>query len=195
MFEGRFQGEDIRYAGVDWGRAEWSGTLDTAAEAVDSRPLVLRKGAGEIVWDGRAEIGWLGLRDRIFGRARAAGWPVEDLVTFLEWDVAATGLVTGEAVVRGRRSAPEGEAKGTARGGRYYAIPYDEARIESRWKGRGAEVTRGEARLGGGQVRFRGSVTDDDGTWDPRLTTGKSIYEPFNIPQYEGDALDEVERA
>jgi hypothetical protein len=85
----------------------------------------------------------------------------------MEWDVVATGLVTGEASVRGRRSAPEGEAKGTARGGRYYAIPYDEARIESRWKGRVAEVTEGEVRLGGGTVAFRGSVTDDgvyDGT-------------------------------
>jgi hypothetical protein len=165
VFEGRFEGRNVGYLGVDWGLADWKGVLDTAAEAVDSRPLVLRKGAGEIVWDGRAEIGWLGLRDGIEGRARAAGWPVEDLVTFMEWDVAATGLVTGDAVVRGRRSAPEGEAKGTARGGRYYAIPYDEARLESRWKGGVAEVTRGEVRLGGGQLRFRGSVTDD-GVYD-----------------------------
>ena len=78
-------------------------------------------------WDGRAEIGWFGLRDALDGRARASSWPVEDLVTFMEWDVVATGLVTGEAQIRGRRSAPEGEAKGTALGGRYYAIPYDRA--------------------------------------------------------------------
>jgi hypothetical protein len=167
VFEGRFDGEGVGYAGVDWGRAEWTGTLDTAAESVESRPLVLRKGGGEIVWNGLSEIGWFGLRDALAGRARASSWPVADLVTFMEWDVVATGLVTGEVSVRGRRSAPQGEAKGTARAGRYYAIPYDEARIESRWKGRVAEVTAGEVHLGGGTVAFRGSVTDDgvyDGT-------------------------------
>ncbi len=165
VFEGRFEGEGVGYAGVGWGRAEWTGTLDTAAEAVESRPLVLRKDAGEIRWEGRTEIGWFGLRDAVTGRARASSWPVEDLVTFMEWDVKATGLLTGEADVRGRRSMPEGEAKGEARGGRHYAIPYDEARIESRWKGHVAEVTRGEVLIGGGTLTFRGSVTDD-GAYD-----------------------------
>jgi hypothetical protein len=162
IFEGLFEGEGVGYAGVDWGRARWTGTFDTAAESVESRPLVLRKGAGEIVWNGRSEVGWLGLRDALDGRGRASGWPVEDIVRFMEWDVVADGLVTGEATVRGRRSAPVGEAKGTARGGHYYAIPYDEARLESRWRGPVAEVTDGRVRLGGGTVVFRGSVTDDD---------------------------------
>ncbi|HSD27873.1 MAG TPA: hypothetical protein VLL75_11265, partial [Vicinamibacteria bacterium] len=167
VFEGRFDGEGVAYSGVDWGRVQWAGTFDTAAESVESRPLVLRKGAGEIVWNGLTQIGWLGLRDAIEGRGRASAWPVEDLVTFMEWDVVATGLVSGEASVRGRRSAPEGEARGTARAGRFYAIPYDEAHVESRWKAGVAEVTRGEARVGGGTLAFRGSVTDDgvyDGT-------------------------------
>ncbi len=165
VFEGRFEGEGVGYAGVAWGRAEWTGTLDTAAEAVESRPLVLRKDAGEIRREGRTEIGWFGLRDALVGRARASSWPVEDLVTFMELDVKATGLLTGEADVRGRRSMPEGEGKGEARGGRYYAIPYDEARLESRWKGHVAEVTRGEVLIGGGTLTFRGSVTDD-GAYD-----------------------------
>lgn len=161
VFQGRFEGEDVGYAGVDWGRADWTGTLDTGTESVDSRPLQLRKGAGEIRWDGKAEIGWFGLRDAIAGRARASAWPIEDLVTFMKWDVEATGLLTGEAEVRGRRSAPEGEAKGHARVGRYYAVPFDEARVESRWKDRVAEVTTGEVLIGGGTLAFRGRVTDD----------------------------------
>jgi hypothetical protein len=167
VFEGRVVGRGVGYAGVAWGLADWRGTLDTAAESVLSQPLVLHKGEGELRWEGRTEIGWFGLRDSIEGRARASSWPVEDLVTFMEWDVAATGLVTGEASVRGRRSAPAGEAKGEARGGRYYAVPYDVARIDARWQGKIAEVTGGEARLGGGTLGFRGSVTDDgayDGT-------------------------------
>jgi hypothetical protein len=164
IFEGRFEG-GVGYGGVDWGRAEWSGLFDTEAEAVESRPLVLRKGAGELRWEGRTEVGWFGLKDAIEGRARVVSWPAEDLVRFMEWDVVATGLVTGDAQVRGRRSLPEGEAKGTALGGRYYAVPYERARLESRWKGRLAEVTRGDVRLGGGTVAFRGSVTDD-GVYD-----------------------------
>jgi hypothetical protein len=164
VFEGRFEG-GVGYGGVNWGRAEWSGLFDTAAEAIESRPLVLRKGAGELRWEGRTEIGWFGLKDATVGRARVSSWPAEDLVRFMEWDVVATGLVSGDAHVRGRRSLPEGEAKGTALGGRYYALPYDRARLESRWKGRLAEVTRGDVRLGGGTVAFRGSVTDD-GVYD-----------------------------
>jgi hypothetical protein len=164
VFEGRFEGP-LRYGGVDWGRGEWAGVLDTGAEAVESRPLVLRKGAGELRWEGRAEIGWFGLRDAIEGRARVSSWPAEDLIAFMRWNVTATGLVSGDAQVRGRRSLPEGEARGTALAGRYYAIPYESARVESRWKGHLAEVTRGDARLGGGSVAFRGSVTDD-GVYD-----------------------------
>lgn len=38
--------------------------------------------------------------------------------------------------------------------------------------------------------KHRSGVTAADGTWDPQLTTDKSIYEPFNIPQYDGRALD-----
>jgi hypothetical protein len=165
VFEGRFEGDEIGYGGVEWGSARWAGSFDTAAEAVTSHPLVVQKGGGEIEWDGRSEIGWFGARDALAGRARATAWPVEDLVRFMQWDLQASGRVSGSARVGGRRSAPEGDAQGTARDGRYYGIAYDEARLESRWKGRRAEVTRGTARIGGGRVDFAGSVTDD-GVYD-----------------------------
>jgi hypothetical protein len=83
------------------GRVEWAGTFDTAAEVVESRLFVLRKGFGEIAWEGRSEIGWFGIRDRIEGRAWAFVWPVEDFVTFMRWDVVATGLATGLGTDRG----------------------------------------------------------------------------------------------
>jgi hypothetical protein len=165
VFAGRFTGAGVRYADVDWGGVVWTGTFDTAAEAVESRPLVLRKGTGEIRWEGTTEIGWYGQRDALDGRARARDWPVADIVRFMEWDVVATGTLAGEAVVRGRRSAPEGEASGTARAGRYYGVPYEEAHLESRWRDGSAEVTRGEVQLGGGRIAFRGSL-DDDGLYD-----------------------------
>jgi translocation and assembly module TamB len=161
VFEGRFEGSQIGYSDVAWGEASWSGSFDTAAEAVVSRPLRLRKDGALIEWEGRAEVGWLGQKDALAGSARATAWPVQDLVRFMEWDVVASGLVTGAASVRGRRSAPEGEAQGTARGGRYYGVGYDDARIESRWRPGRAEVTRGELRLGSGRIRFAGSVSDD----------------------------------
>jgi hypothetical protein len=165
VFSGRFAGAQVGYGGVDWGRAEWTGTLDTAAEAVESHSLVLRKPGAELWWDGRTEIGWFGQRDRLAGRAHLSDWPVEDLVRFMEWDVVATGRASGDVVVDGRRSAPRGEARISARDGRYYRVPYDNARVVSRWQGRSAEVTSGEASLGGGRVRFRGSLSDD-GVYD-----------------------------
>jgi hypothetical protein len=167
VFEGRFAGHGVHYVGVDWGTAEWAGTFDSAAESLESRSLVLRKGGGELWWDGRAEIGWYGLRDAVDGRVRLTRWPVADIVKFMNWDIDATGTLSGEARVGGRRSAPRGEARVTARSGRYYGIAYDEAEIDARFRDRVAEVTSGELQLGGGKVSFRGRLTDDgvyDGT-------------------------------
>jgi hypothetical protein len=171
IFQGRFTGRDIHFVGVDWGHAEWAGTLDTGAESVDSRSLRLRKGDAEIWWDGRTEIGWYGVRDAIDGEARLSRWPVEDVAMFMEWDLDATGTVSGVASARGRRSEPVGEARVSARDGLYLGVPYEEALIEARWRGRVAEVTTGELRLGGGAIDFRGSLTDDgilDGRADMR---------------------------
>lgn len=165
VFEGRFQGRELGYADVSWGEASWTGSFDTAAEALTSRPLQLRKQGAEIDWEGRAELGWLGQKDALAGRVRASGWPVEDVVRFMGWDVAATGLVSGVASLRGRRSDPEGEAQGTARAGRYYGVAYDEARLESRWQGGRAELVRGELRLGGGRLKLAGSVSAE-GVYD-----------------------------
>jgi translocation and assembly module TamB len=190
VFEGRFEGRGIGYADVDWGDATWTGSYASETETLTSQPLVARKGDGELEWTGRSEIGWLGVRDALAGRARVSAWPVEDLVRFMQWDVAASGRVTGSASVRGRRSAPEGEAQGTARGGRYYGIAYDEARLESRWKPGRAEVTKGEVRLGGGRVAFGGSVTDD-GVYDGKadldgVELGPLVALPKDAPPLGG---------
>jgi len=165
IYAGRFTGEDVRYAGVDWGHAEWTGVFDTGAEAVEAHPLVLRKQGAQIRWDGRTEIGWFGMRDALEGGFRLSEWPAEDLVTFMEWDIRATGAVTGGGRVRGRRSAPDGEAQVQVREGRYYGLPFDEAVLDSRWRGRVSEVTRGEVRFGGGAASFHGRLTDD-GVYD-----------------------------
>jgi autotransporter translocation and assembly factor TamB len=117
------------------------------------------------VWDGKTETGWLGEKDAQSGRVRLEGWPVADVTRFMEWDVAASGRLSGAATIEGRRSAPAGTARLVARGGVYQGVPYDEARIETRWAGGRSEVVAGEAHTGGGLVRFGGSVTDD-GVWD-----------------------------
>ena len=148
VFEGRFTGRDVGYSGIDWGQASWTGTLDTGAEAVDTRSLVLRKGDGELRWAGRSEIGWYGVRDAIEGELLLSRWPVADVVSFMEWEADLTGEVSGEARARGRRSAPEGEASVNLRGGRYFGVPYDEAR------GRGAlGRPPGRGDLGAAEVR------------------------------------------
>ena len=161
----------VCYADVDWGAAEWAGRFDTAAESVESRSLVLRKEGGELWWDGRAEIGWYGLRDAVDGNVRLRRWPVADIVKFMSWDIQATGTLSGEAHVAGRRSAPRGEARVVAQAGRYYGVAYDKAEIDARFRDRVTEVTSGELRLGGGGISFRGRLTDDgvyDGTAEMR---------------------------
>jgi len=67
IFSGRFTGENIRFVGVDWGRAEWAGTFNSGLQSIESRSLEVTKGDAEIRWSGTTEIGWFGLRDAIAG--------------------------------------------------------------------------------------------------------------------------------
>ena len=181
---GRFTGEDIRFVGVDWGRAEWAGTFDSGLQSIESRSLEVRKGDAEIWWDGTTEIGWFGLRDALSGEARISRWPVEDIATFLERDIDATGTLSGDARVRGRRSALAGDARVTLRGGRFYGVPYARAAITARWHGTAAEVTSGELTLGGGTTSFRGTLSDDgvlDGS--AQMTGGDAaVFLPRPVP-------------
>jgi hypothetical protein len=165
VFEGRLQGRDIEYSDILWGDVDWVGTFDTGAESLDSRSLVARKEEAEVRWTGRTETGWYGVRDAIDGQVRLDGWPVADVARFLEWENEATGVVSGQASARGRRSAPEGEARVTARGGRYLQVRYDKAEIEARWGDGVAEVVSGLVELGGGAVSFQGSLFED-GVYD-----------------------------
>jgi autotransporter translocation and assembly factor TamB len=161
VFEGRLRGRDIVYSDILWGDVDWEGALDTGAESLESRSLVARKEGAEVRWTGRTETGWYGVRDAIDGELRLDRWPVEDVARFMEWETEATGVVSGQASARGRRSRPEGEARVTARGGEYFHVAYDEAEIQARWGGRVAEVVSGLVTLGGGQVSFKGSLVED----------------------------------
>jgi len=163
VFDGRFSGRGIGYRGVVWGRADWVGSADPLV--VESRSLVLRRDGAELWLDGRSEIGWFGGRDAVDLRVRLTSWPAEDLVKAFAWDLRVLGPLSGEATVRGRRSAPEGFARLTSASGRYYGVPYADAALTTRWSRRRVEVTSGRARVGGGALSFRGSLSDD-GVYD-----------------------------
>ncbi len=163
VFEGRSSGRNVGYRGVLWGRAEWVGSADPIE--VRSHSLVLRRPGAEMWLDGRMQTGFFGEDDGMDLKVRLTDWPATDIVKAMEWDLDVSGLLSGEATARGRRSAPEGEARVTARDGRYYGIPYDEAAVVSKWRGSVTEVASGRASLGGGSLVFRGSLTDD-GVYD-----------------------------
>ena len=167
IFEGRLDGRDIVYSDIDWGEADWTGLFDTGSESVETRALVLRKGEAEMRWAGRTELGWYGIRDAIEGEVRLSRWPVMDIARFMEWEVDLSGVVSGRAATRGRRSAPEGEARVTVREGRYFDVPFDEAEVEARWGEHRARVTAGLVKLGGGTALFSGTLTED-GIYDGR---------------------------
>ena len=78
--------------------------------AVEARSLLLRREASTLFVDGRFGTGSYGLEDGMEGRARLTDWPAADLVRAFEWDLPVEGPLTGDAVLRGRRSAPAGEA-------------------------------------------------------------------------------------
>ena len=65
---------------------------------------------------------WVELRHGDAMRVR--DWPAEDFARALAWDVDIKGLVSGEANVKGRRSAPEGTVHVTSAQGRYYGVAF-----------------------------------------------------------------------
>jgi hypothetical protein len=169
VFEGRFTADDLTYLGVVWGRAEWEGVL-TPTE-LRSQSLVVRRPGGELALTGGLATGRLGEEDAVDLRLRWTGWPAADFARALEWDAPVEGLTSGRAHVRGRRSDPRGEAHVTSPSGRYYGVPFADLQLDSVLRGPLTEVKSGRARLGGGTLAFRGTLTDD-GIYDgeARLT-------------------------
>jgi len=163
VFEGRFAGNDVVYLGVQWGRADWVGSADPTE--VRSHSLVLRRPGSELWLDGRMQTGLFGQEDALDVKLRLAEWPAADVVKALAWGIDLQGPLSGEVSARGRRSAPEGEARLTSGGGRYFGVKYESAEVGARWRGARTEVTSGRAGLGGGTLRFHGSLTDD-GVYD-----------------------------
>jgi translocation and assembly module TamB len=159
VFEGRFSGRDLGYAGVVWGKAEWAGSADVGS--VRSHSLVLSRGGAELWLDGLVETGFFGDKDALDARVRLSGWPAEDLVKLMSWDLDVKGPLTGEATLSGRRSRPQGTSVVSAGKGHYYGVPFDDARVATEWRPGVTAVTDGQAHLGGGRVSFGGSMTDE----------------------------------
>jgi hypothetical protein len=158
VFEGRFTGQDVTFLGVPWGRAEWAGSTDP--DQVQYRSLVVRRGPSELWLDGRMQTGFYGEQDALDLRVRLREWPARDLIAALQWDLDLDGPVTGEAAVRGRRSAPEGHAHLTSASGQYYKVRYEGLEVRSSFQGGTMRLDSGQARVGGGRVAFQGTVTD-----------------------------------
>jgi translocation and assembly module TamB len=159
VFEGRFSGRDLGYAGVAWGKAEWAGSADS--DAVRSHSLVLSRGSAELWLDGLVETGFFGDKDALEARVRLARWPAEDIVKLMSWDLDVKGLLTGDATLSGRRSRPVGRAVVSLASGSYYGVPFDDARVATEWHPGTTTVTDGLAHLGGGSVAFGGSMSDE----------------------------------
>jgi translocation and assembly module TamB len=190
VFEGRFSGQEVGYAGVVWGKAEWAGAAD--ARSVRSHSLVLARGGAELWLDGLVETGFFGGEDALDARVRLSGWPAQDVVKAMSWDLDLTGLLTGEATFKGRRSRPEGSAVVAAAKGRYYGLPFESARVTTEWRGGVTAITDGQAELGGGRILFGGSVTDDgvyDGTAEIAGVEAAALLPPVSAALRIGGQL------
>lgn len=180
VFEGRATATDAGFRGVVWGEVEWVGVTDPIS--VTSRSLVARRGGATLWLDGRTEIGWLGESDALDARLRLERWPVEDLITALDFDLDVEGDVSGDVRLLGRRSHPQGPLVLELPRGRYYGVPFRDLRVEGEM--RGVEVTgSGRARVGGGDLRFGGAL-GDDGLLDGRVSAdGVEVSELLPTPE------------
>jgi hypothetical protein len=165
VFDGRFSGHDVGYLGVVWGQGDWAGVADP--KVVRSRSLVLRRPGGELSLEGTMETGYWGEQDGVDVRVRFRDWPAADFTEAMDWDLDLSGLLSGEAAVAGRRSAPRGAVRVTSAAGRYYRVPYRDLDVRSLLHETVSEVTSGRASVGGGTVTFAGTLTED-GVFDGR---------------------------
>lgn len=163
VFEGRFEGERLSYLGVDWGRAEWTGAL-TPSE-LRSHALVVRRGEGELSLEGMQRTGPYGEDDALRLDVRLRRWPASDLARALRLDLPLDALLSGEASLRGRRSRLDGELSLRSDEGSYAGVPYRDLSVRSLLGEGMARVREGWARLGGGSLRFHGSLSED-GVYD-----------------------------
>lgn len=159
LFLGRFEGEAVSYLGVEWGSARFTGSL--TPDEVRMTALELQRGEGLLRFDGRAETGYFGDKDGLELRARLLSWPAEDFIRTLGWKLELRGPLSGEVSFSGRRSAPRGEGHLASRGGRYYGVPFEALDVQLLLRENVSEVRAGRARVGGGALRFRGTLSDD----------------------------------
>ena len=167
IFQGRFSGQQVGFLGVQWGRAEWTGSAEP--ERLRLEPLVVRRDGAELRLEGWMDTGLLGETDALDLRVVLSGWPAADLTRALAWDVDLQGPVTGDATLHGRRSAPVGAARFQSPGGKFSGLRYEALQVAATLRGPVTEVTEGAATVAGGRVEFHGAATDD-GTYDGEAT-------------------------
>jgi autotransporter translocation and assembly factor TamB len=167
VFTGRFSGTRVGWLGVTWGDAEWAGVAD--GFEVRSHSLRLTRPGGELWVDGTSRLGEYGGDDGLDLKVRLRDWPAYDFIRAWDFELDVSGLVSGEAELRGRRSAPAGRARLTLDEGMYYGVPFEDLEVETAFEGDVTRVPGGRARVGGGQVAFTGSGTSD-GFYDGRAT-------------------------
>jgi translocation and assembly module TamB len=188
LFEGRFTGRELVWRGESWGEASAALTLST--RAIETRSLLLRRGECRLSVDGRFGLGDYGLEDETDARANLVAWPADDLARAFQWPLPVQGPVTGEVELKGRRSAPRGQASLESGPGRYLGVPYRAARVKVAWGGGTIRVLEGEASPpGGGEVTFSGSVTDDgiyDGEAALRGVALESLVAEGALPLVQG---------
>jgi translocation and assembly module TamB len=165
VYDGRFEGEEIGYLGVGWGSLDWRGTL-TPLE-LRSEALVLRKRGAQLRLSGRVALGDYGGADELDVRVGFEGWPAGDLTRALGFGLELDAPLSGEAAIAGRRSRPRGSATLRAGAGRYYGVPFESLELASRFAVGRTSVSDGRARLGGGSLSFKGSLSGD-GIYDGR---------------------------
>jgi translocation and assembly module TamB len=134
---------------------------------IASHSLVLRRAGSELWLDGRTATGYYGQDDALDLRVRLEDWPAADLTKALRLDINLAGPASGEAAYKGRRSALVGSAHLKVPSGTYYGIAFTDLEVRTRSRAGSTEVTTGRARVGGGEVAFRGTVSDE-GFYDGR---------------------------
>ena len=168
--EGTFDASSFQLRGARFGDASASFTVDRNVATFS--PFSARDGAASISVTGR--IGWggpLGAHYRLDGlTTELEEWPLERILTFLDFDLPMTGALTGRLPLSGVTPALVGRAPILWEKGAAWQQPFDRIEGTLAFEGDRIRIADAAATLGGGTAKGSGFYRYADGGFDLALS-------------------------
>ena len=161
VFPGRFQGNGVRYMGVDWGDIDWTGSASPMD--LKSERLVALKGTSRVELHGFQRLGPEGIDDNADLQIAFSSWPAKDVLHIVDSTLDLDSLLTGDVHIQGSMSRPSGAATLTSGAGAAYGVKFTKGTAQFKFFAESVEIENLTAVVGGGDLNLKGTMSDISG--------------------------------